>query len=108
MTVQTQYGPLTFHLHAVNVTDESGAYVDTFTCEDSPGDFDVEASKAGWVRVGMLGGEVLLERAKTAAMTAAPKPARRSRVWRWLRTVALVVAGCVVVLFAAGFVAAVI
>jgi hypothetical protein len=101
---------LEFRLHAVRVVDGAGALVGEFTCEDDPADFDAEAGKRGWVRVGMLGGDVLLDRvgspAPAPALAPQPEPVSvsgwelaGSAVW------SLVKLG-VVVLVVLGFVAA--
>lgn len=72
VTVQTAYGPLEFQLRAVQVRDVSGGLVGEFTCEDDPADFDAEASKHGWVRVGMDGPVVLVDRVGSQLPVIAP------------------------------------
>ena len=70
--VETRYGPLEFQLRAVQVRDAAGGLVGEFTCEDDPADFDAEASKHGWVRVGMDGPVVLVDRVGAQLPVIAP------------------------------------
>ena len=80
VTVNTQYGALSFRFRSVHVITEHGAVVDEFQCEDTPEAFDAKALEHGWHRAGVApDGAVLLTRHR--AHPALPGMGRRP-VWR--------------------------